>query len=294
MLEKSDCLQDRVKRNLTFFIMKILCIFFLALIINLSFVKKNNKENCIKNISKKDITKINFQYTRVGGIQSPKELLIWINAFIPKDIANQTTKIQGPGPYFGRTALSFMESYFLADQRTFNSDVNASHRMQSVVKIDFLDESILGNSNCNPTIRLTNGFIESCHSTASSTNMQITNMEVKPTLDGKMGYYFSLKAGSKNPCVEYIPDAFVPEINWAINVVIINDTSTGRIYATLEGIIEPFPAFEMYASLDNNKPVTIFTQSIGTIANPYFLPNLPLGYSMPADVIVSSFSKEIF
>lgn len=221
-----------------------------------------------------------------AGIKvAPQRVKVWVNAFIPKDIPGQTVSVTGPGPHFGKTALSF-GNYFLTDQRSFSADINASHRMQTVVNVDFTTKSVQGASNCNETVRLGDNFLVECQQTATASNLLIKSISVGKTPDGKDGYYFTIEGGAKNPCVAYTPNAFVPEINWKLIVFVLKD-SNDKISIGLDGTIEPFPAFEMYASVDNAAAKQIFTNGIGTSARPYFLPNLPGGFSMPADVTVN-------
>lgn len=81
---------------------------------------------------------------------------------------------------------------------------------------------------------------------------------------------FTLDAVSSNPC--YI-DA--PGIKWKIPVTVLIDTSTFKISKVFDGYTKAFPAFEMYAQIDNNDPVILFQRYPDNNATPWALLTAP-------------------
>jgi hypothetical protein len=85
---------------------------------------------------------------------------------------------------------------------------------------------------------------------------------------------FSFDGGAGNPCA----GALAPDIDWLVNVTV--ERQGGGISVTLAvgSLVEPFPAFEMYASL-NGATKQLFQRSPDPGATPWNLfgpPNKPV------------------
>ncbi len=85
--------------------------------------------------------------------------------------------------------------------------------------------------------------------------MQFTDFEVSPD---KQRFTLKIKAASKNPCVKIGPLAVSPNLDFegTINVAITDDQTSAIV--TFTGKVETYPAFEMYASVNDGQPETVF------------------------------------
>lgn len=191
---------------------------------------------------------------------STKNIKIWVNAFIPSTLPGTTHptptfKILA-GPYKDKTALEGpgpLASYFLTDQRSFGSNIDASSRLHHEVMIDLVNNKIVSVlQKCYPTIKVDSleAGNELCNMSADATNLKIEDVSISAD---KLLFSFKYKGAGKNPCVLVSPD-----IDWDIKVQAELELGGegGRI--KVAGLVDAFPAFEMYASIDGGSPVTLF------------------------------------
>jgi hypothetical protein len=177
---------------------------------------------------------------------------LWLNAFIPNSDPPVTFTLAPPnsfagtsvvrGPYYEKTG-----ELFFTDQRTFSSDSTASSRMHSEYNVNIPFGPVFVNEieQPGPTIEITppDGESEpygvSCNESADNSRMHFDNLRGSAAL-----MQVDLVAAANNPCVRGSPD-----IDYIGTVTIDVEART----VSFSGMIEPFPAFEMY-SIVNNYP----------------------------------------
>lgn len=170
-------------------------------------------------------------------------LTIWISTFIPNDIPGltqpvprQTNKTMIPGP------LPTSDCYH-TDHRSFSGDPTKSARARSRVDISERDLTLLNQEHhCGFTVECDceDGDVE-CREKASTAGLKVKNFQA-----GANACTFTFEGGAGNPCV-----TMAPEINWLVNVE-VKKVAGGKLQVSaLAGSkIEPFPAFEMYATFN--------------------------------------------
>ncbi|UGQ46842.1 DUF3238 domain-containing protein [Massilia endophytica] len=170
-------------------------------------------------------------------------LKIWISSFIPATISGYTLDVPGqagksmiPGP----TPAS---DCYHTDQRGFAADPNASARMRSLVELSQQDFALITqNHHCDFTVECDcEDGDEECRRAPATADLVIKNLQTSAAL-----CKFAFEGGAGNPCA-----TGAPQINWSVQVE-VKRLAGGKIQvAALSGSkVEPFPAFEMYASLN--------------------------------------------
>ena len=190
---------------------------------------------------------------------------IWINAFIPRDV-DSAIRIEN-GPYAGKyaipgpiTAGDYFD-YFLTDNRTFSNDMEEPARMHSRMVFNF--DGIYGAygppfefSFCSPTVKLSRSTgVESCKKSASGDRMKVNFLGGScGDAAGRLSAKFHFIGAASNPC---FPGA--PDIDWDLQVIAYRnaDLKGGTIEVT--GLVEPFPAFEMYFQPFEGRAFKVFT-----------------------------------
>ncbi len=190
---------------------------------------------------------------------------IWINVFIPKSIDGLTknaggefadhTMIKGPIPG--------VSDCFLTDNRSFSQDASASSRMHSNCLIDIQNSKIVKQLHrCDPTVEIDcEDFSVECKSSASAASMKF---EALIKSNGKLEIPYS--GSSKNGCFSGSPSI---DITGTITIDPI-----GQILS-FDGNCEPFPAFEMYTSINNGPTLTLFQREPNVGSSPWNLPGDP-------------------
>jgi hypothetical protein len=172
-------------------------------------------------------------------------LKIWISSFIPASIAGYTLVVPGqpnksmiPGP----TPIS---DCFHTDQRGFSSDPTSSARMRSLIELSVQDFALVTQTHhCDFTVECDcEDGAEDCRKAPAVSDLVIKNLQTSPAQCS-----FAFEGGAGNPCA-----AGAPQINWSVQVM-VKRLAGGKIQvAALAGSkVEPFPAFEMYASLNGS------------------------------------------
>jgi hypothetical protein len=194
-------------------------------------------------------------------------LNIWIASFIPKDIQGYTKSLPGgagktmiPGP----TPLS---DCFLSDQRSFLNSPNASSRMRSSVDINITTMALVSQRHhCDNTVEVDceDGAVE-CNKSPDSSKLKIRGFT-----SSVEQCVFSFDGGAGNPCV----GAVAPDIDWLVHVAVRRLDSSVTVSVENGSVVEPFPAFEMYASL-NGVTKVIFQRSPDSGATPWNLMGPP-------------------
>ncbi len=209
------------------------------------------------------------------------KLLVWINAFIPKNVPGYTITITR-GTHAGKTAVPLpgvarshpqnaikdLDCGYLTDQRSFDSSFSASVRMQSwfmlqikpFFKLIASDHRTSGTTEVDMDTGKELGFANAdmtrCHFSGLRPKVRYGNRTYRTFLLGipyRIGHgtfsnvvELSLKAQAGDPLV-----AAAADIDYR-GVFTISSASAGskKVAIGFSGFIDDFPAFECYASMD--------------------------------------------
>ena len=195
-------------------------------------------------------------------------LKIWITSFIPKDIAGYTKPVPGGG---GKTMIpgpTPVNDCFLTDQRSFSNSPNASSRTRSSVEIDMEKMTLLSQQHhCDNTIEVDceDGDVE-CDQTPDKSKLKVNGFASSGTKCS-----FSFAGGAGNPCAGPV----APDIDWLVHVTVQKQGASTVVVKLESGsLVEPFPAFEMYASL-NGTTKQVFQRPPDPGATPWNLVGPP-------------------
>ena len=209
---------------------------------------------------------------RREGEEDMRELMarIWINAFIPEELPDLTQRVPA-GTHEGATMIPGpvpgVSDCFLTDQRAFSDDPSASSRMHSLVEID-LQNGILKNEEhrSDPTIEIDcEDGDEECNRSATTSGLTVQDFASEDVDSGKQ-MSFRFVGEASNSCFTGAPD-----IDWNVALKVTFHPAESDVVVDVEGEIDPFPAFEMYAEIDGGFPEVLFK-------------NLPDVGSSPADL----------
>ena len=189
--------------------------------------------------------------SRPGGASGTGSTLkTWLNAFIPGEIPG-LTQVLTAGPFAGQTVINgpstWFNDCFRTDQRSFDSEIHASSRMHSEVEIDLDMPGInLQWHNCDKTheIDCEDGDPE-CEDSGNTSRMYFYDLQVltDTTLSIK------LRGETNNPCFSGSPDI---DYEGEIKFDVVNKEFS------FDGYVDAFPAFEMYVTLNNGAPISVF------------------------------------
>jgi hypothetical protein len=205
-----------------------------------------------------------------------KTVKIWLKAFIPNNL-DSVEVVGGTGLHAGKTALPTpgpMDMWFLTDQRTFDSDIGASARMHSEIEINLADRTVTHEFHkCFESIEVDRETgAEKCREAADNSTMAFSDFQVSE--DGKT-ISMELKGSSKNPCLKIAAIEVSPNLDYTGTIILTRMDSDHQIQVSFEGMIETYPAFELYASVNGASPVTIFREDVAPDATPLNLVGPP-------------------
>lgn len=204
----------------------------------------------------------------------PTQVSLWINAFIPTNGSGTIINVN-KGPHNGKTAINGPLGViwcYLTDNRDFSNDPAASRRMQSLVRLNLPALGLLNHTQtCHNTVELNKSdFTVNCDRIAPTTAITVSAVTVTTAGNIKTAK-FTLTAGANNPCVTGSPD-----IDWVLPVTIELNTTTNKVTVkVVNGLVEPFPAFEMYGRVDNLGAKELFRRSPDAASTPWILPGSP-------------------
>ncbi len=184
-----------------------------------------------------------------------KVVTVWLNAFIPNYIPGLTTTISN-GPNTGLTKIpgpTSLNDCYLTDQRTYNPDFARSSRIHALVGVNLATGAVWYNTYCDNTVEVDclTGVGTNCNQPGAASLDPIT-LTSTPVAGGT-ATSFNLTGNAKNPCAPFV----APYIDFT-GTVTITELTSGEVDVNFTGTIEPFPAFEMYASADGGPPLQIF------------------------------------
>ena len=194
-------------------------------------------------------------------------LQIWICSFIPKDIAGYTRTIPAGG---GKTMIPGplpVSDCFHTDQRAFSSQPTVSSRTRSKIEIDTATMTLAAqNHHCDPTVECDcEDGDEECNKVPDSSGLKITGFQSSGTACS-----FTFEGGAGNPCAGRL----APDIDWLVKVEVKKQGASVSVKLGAGSLVEPFPAFECYASL-NGVTKTLFQRPPDTGTTPWNLPGPP-------------------
>jgi hypothetical protein len=175
----------------------------------------------------------------------------WINAFIPRDL-HGLTKTMPKGKHSGSTMIpgpTPVSDCFLTDQKSFSNHINAKSRMHSEFSLGLEGPRLVFTEwhNCDLTCECDceDGSVE-CEKKSNTNRMKFT---FPSSRDQNQLMRVTLKGAASNPCATGSPD-----IDYEGTITIdLRDRSIEFI-----GKVDPFPAFEAYATINNGAGVTMF------------------------------------
>jgi hypothetical protein len=211
-----------------------------------------------------------------GGTEI-KTIKLWIKAFVPNTVDGGGL-VPGTGEHAGKPMHLLLNRAFLTDERDFSSDIHASARMHSEIEIDLVrGKHVYEFHHCYETVEVdTKTGAEKCRKLGDTENMHFSDVEF---FEDGLGCSFAVKASSKNPCISIATVKLMPNLDYegTIRIALTADRKNANI--SFEGLVETYPAFEMYVSLNNGPAQAVFQVPIADGATASAMmgpPNRPL------------------
>jgi hypothetical protein len=204
-----------------------------------------------------------------------KYLILWIRAFIPKNIPGYTVKLTA-GPYKGKTAIPGplpTLGGFLTDQRGFSNKVRASNRVQSLAV--FRLNPPAGPVNVVMFRHTSSGTVEVDVATGAvlgSAMADISRCSWTMPAGNSANFTIDVVGQANNPLVPGSPD-----IDYAMHYD-ITPRSPGTGFVAWSGYVDGFPDFESYIWRGGSPVSTLFNHPHPVGNTPW---NLPFGANQP-------------
>ncbi len=188
-----------------------------------------------------------------------KSISLWCRAFIPGIVLNsdgtefsQTVTAAGHvGKKVIRGPLVGLLGFFHTDDRTFLPEKTASSRAYCEVLVDLVSNQVsVASRRCDPTLKfksLTDSSPESA--VGDSSRLVIKDVSITNEPNGGRVFTFNLRGEANNPLALGSPD-----IDWDLKVRLEVDTGLMMGRVTVKGLVDPFPAYEMYLSTNLSSP----------------------------------------
>jgi hypothetical protein len=214
---------------------------------------------------------------------------LWLKSFIPRDI-DSAVPVPG-GPHAGKTMLPTpgpVNACFLTDQRGFSDDIHASARLHSEIEIDVTGRKMLREYHeCFETIQVDRETGEElCRKHSSTERMKFDDFKAAE-VDGCLTLTVVLNAASKNPCLEIASIKVSPNVDLSGTLTVaLRDAGQAALVA-FDGVIETYPAFEMYVSVNGGPAQTVFREDVVPDATPANLVGPP-SRSLARQITVSA------
>ncbi len=215
-----------------------------------------------------------------------RTIKFWINAFIPRIVPGYTLTVSA-GPHTGKTMIPGPQSLrvptirptspmypprigstrvgvsdcYLTDQRSFSNGIHAKSRMHSEFTLHVGEgrPRITQWHNCDHTTECDceDGEVE-CHEKGDSSRMRFALLPARlcgPDVPVRV----SMSCSANNPCAP--TSRLFGDIDYE-GVIEINSVSR---CITFNGLIDQFPAFEAYATINDGAGTTMFRLSPPTL-----------------------------
>ena len=195
---------------------------------------------------------------------------VWINAFIPGDIPGLTIPVPGQP---GKTMIPGPPLFgcFYTDHRSFNNLITASARMHQDVTLN-VGTAEFGNplALCDPTVQAdcVTGAEEATRVGDSSGIRAYGYANPVPGV-----FEFTVEAAAHNPLVPVAPNI---DYKGKVSIAIIPDNAPDgsmieKAKIDFSGLVDPFPAFEMYAAVNGGPGHAVFQRLPDPGSDPYNL-----------------------
>ena len=186
---------------------------------------------------------------------------VWLKAFIPGEIPGYTMPVPGaPGKTMIPGPVGTINDCFYTDHRGFSSDINAESRINAETVIDLKAKGLqyTGDySDPSTEVDCDDGDVE-CQLPGNPSvqfNFQIVTDSSKERV-----VTVEVVGKGSNPCFTGSPEI---NFNGRINVMAFEvEEGSGRLQQVnveFYGMIDLFPAFEMYAAINDGAARTVFT-----------------------------------
>jgi hypothetical protein len=179
----------------------------------------------------------------------------WLNAFIPISIC------QKKGDVFVISIPAPQIRFFTGDQREFSSDIVASARMHSEVRLEGLlsDTPAMAFERqiCGESHEVDDDGTVISSATAATDRMRFVNLRGSQTVDPEGGVLDGIPGSVQIDLVGSagLPLVIAPDIDYSGTLII--DRAEGNVL--FRGAISGFPAFEMYFAA-NDGPIATLAQ----------------------------------
>jgi len=203
----------------------------------------------------------------LANVASAAHYKIWFKAFIPNsglDIVTPVPKSAGhfmiPGPHIAGIPVD--NTCYNTNDRSFSTSEDADAKITIISEFDSSAAGVANAKNRTPIIGQTIRFdctTGTVLNTGTASNQNIAIGEPK-SASGIITY--TVDADAANPLV-----ALSPSIK--IHGTVTLDTNSRSV--SFDGALARFPAYEAYISVDNGKPVPIFTISPASDASAWSL-----------------------
>jgi hypothetical protein len=213
-----------------------------------------------------------------------RSVKFWINAFIPRDIPGYT-RVVPAGPHRGLTMIpgpSPVSDCFLTDQRTFSNNIHAKSRMHAEVKVDVSNPTPTLSQwhNCDYTTECDceDGDVE-CLKKGNTSRMSFsllpnpiqTSTSSRPRTMLLPQTTISYPTGAPRPANQLIrirmdcaaSNPCSPSSRLFGDIDFTGTIEIDIVQRTIEfnGLLDQFPAFEAYATINDGAGVTMFQES---------------------------------
>lgn len=204
---------------------------------------------------------------------------LWIKAFIPEQGTFTHVRFGQSSPHAGKTAIphpTLPDYYYLTDQRSFSKDVNASARMNLHVELNVgqaVPNMHTVRAGCDITIETKGSGEERARATADGSGIFANNF----SQSSNQSIRFWVEAAASDPLISVAPD--IDFKGW-----ITLDFKENQLFFDL--LVDEFPAFEGYFSIDGGPAKTIFQLLPEPGASPFNLfgdANVSVNRSMPIE-----------
>jgi hypothetical protein len=184
------------------------------------------------------------------------KLHLWANVFIPRHIPGQTERMR-IGPFAGLTYLPSplpLRGGFLTDNRGFRKAVGSDSRVHARLVIDLERGIVRDWHRCGETIGLHRETGEElCRGRENTDRVHVEDLLVQDT---PPLIRFTLRGACSNPCLTLAPSV---DFKLDTEITATDGDWRGPIEVAVNGMVEPFPAFEMYVRRAKERtPHTVF------------------------------------
>ena len=191
-----------------------------------------------------------------------RSMKFWINAFIPRDVTGYTLAVPA-GTHLGKTMIpgpNPLSDCYLTDQRGFTNDIHAKSRMHSEFRIEFNPFSPIFTQwhHCDSTTELDCGDgDEEGTSTGNTSRMKFTLL--RGSASSPTGpFVIEMDCSACNP--QAPTSRVLGDIDYRGRITVSPAAPAGPSIE-IDIIIDSFPAFEAYATINDGAGVMMLNES---------------------------------